>query len=301
MEPDGTLWNFGADPLRSELTLYCVAPTGELHSSHVVQVPQLPPIHDFATTNRHLIFLLTPLVLSKERIEGGASFAEACQWMPQLGMRVLTIDKRDWSERYYDLEPGCVFHVANAWEDAQGVIRLHYLRADNPMSMIAGWSVMRGEYRHQEGARLTELILDPIKGTAKHTGTGTLEAEFPAVEASEVGQAYTRVMCLERTESRDADVPGYDQVAVIDVSSGHRQHFKYGDDWLVEEHVLADDPGSLRSRWIVGMALDLRAKKSVVSVFDADHLADGPVTQARLEHPIPLGLHGTFSSLRAAM
>ena len=299
VEADGTLWNFGADPLNGELTIYCVARTGELIRSHVASLSQLPPIHDFATTGNHLVFLLSPLVLSKERLDGGASFAEACQWLPRQGMRALTIDKRDWSERFYDLPPGCLFHVANAWEDGNGTIRMHYMRADNPMSMIAGWSVMRGEYRHQEGARLTEVILDPARGKVTQTTVGELESEFPSIEASEVGREYTRILCLERTSGRAVGSPGYDQVAIVDVDSGRRQQFTYGDDWLVEEHIYADDPGSTRSRWILGMALDLLAKQSVINVFDANHLGDGPVAQARLDRSLPLGLHGNFRSSRA--
>lgn len=299
VEPDGTLWNFGVNPLKGELTLYCVAPSGELRSSHVANVSPLPPVHDFATTRNHLVFLLSPLVLNKERLEDGASFAEACQWRPELGMRVLTIDKRDWSERYFDLEPGFLFHVANAWEDKDGVIRLHYMRAESPMSMIAGWSVMRGEYRHQEGARLTALVLNPANVTATQSLPGDFEAEFPAVEPSEVSCPHTRVLCIERTPGRPADMPGYDQVALIDATNGRRQQFAYGNDWMVEEHVFADDPDRTRSRWILGMALDLRAGQSVVNVFDADCLGDGPVTQARLELALPLGLHGTFRSLHA--
>ena len=298
LEIDGTLWNFGVNPLTGELTIYCIAPSGQLIRSHVARVAQLPLIHDFAVTSRHLVFLLSPLIVSKERLEAGASFAESCQWLPQLGMRVLTIDKRDWSEKYYDLPPGCLFHVVNAWEDQQGTIRLHYLRAASPMSMRAGWSVMRGEYRHQEGARLTELVLNPTRGTAAQVTVGELEAEFPAVEASEVGRSYTRVLCLERTLRRPADIPGYDQVACIDITSGQRQHFTYGDDWLVEEHIFADVPGAARSRWILGMALDLRARQSVINIFDAQHLDEGPVVQARLDRALPLGLHGTFRPSR---
>lgn len=299
IETDGTLWNFGVDPLKGELTLYCVAPSGEMRSSHVASVSPLPPVHDFATTRNHLVFLLSPLVLNKERLEDGASFAEACQWLPELGMKVLTIDKRDGSERYYELEPGFLFHVANAWEDNRGVIRLHYMRADSPMSMIGGWSVMRGEYRHQEGARLTELVLDPARGTVTQSVAGEFESEFPAVEPSEVARAHTRVLCLERTPGRPADLPGYDQVALIDVTSGRRQHFGFGKNWLVEEHIFADDPDRPRSRWILGMALDLRTGQSVVNVLDADHLGNGPVSQARLEQALPLGLHGTYRSDRA--
>ena len=155
VEPDGTLWNFGIDPLNEELTIYHAAPDGRLLRSHVASVHQLPPTHDFAVTKRHLVFLLPPLILNKERLKAGASFAEACQWTPSLGMRVLTIDKADWSQQFFDLPPGCLFHIANAWEDGSGVIRMHYMRSEDPLSLLAGWTVMRGEYRHHQGARLT--------------------------------------------------------------------------------------------------------------------------------------------------
>ena len=59
LEGDGTLWNFGANPLKDELTLYCIARSGELIASHVSRISQLPPIHDFATTSNHLVFLLS--------------------------------------------------------------------------------------------------------------------------------------------------------------------------------------------------------------------------------------------------
>jgi len=40
------------------------------------------------------------------------------------------------------------------------------MRSEDSMSPLSGCSVMRGEYRHQEGARLTSLVLDPATGTA---------------------------------------------------------------------------------------------------------------------------------------
>ena len=47
VERDGSLWNFGIDPLKGELTLYNVAADGRLLHRHVVNVEQLPPTHDF--------------------------------------------------------------------------------------------------------------------------------------------------------------------------------------------------------------------------------------------------------------
>ena len=297
LERDGSLWNFGADPLSGELTLYHVAADGRLLRSHIVKVEQLPPTHDFAVTEHHLVFLLPPLILNKDRLASGVSFAESCQWSPALGMRVLTIDKNDWSQHSYNLPAGCLFHVANAWEDKDGTIQLQYMRSDDPMSLLSGWSVMRGEYRHQEGARLTSLVLDPVAGTATQATIGELEGEFPIVSANDVGQRYEHVLCVERSAARASDVPGFDQVAIINVESGDSHRFSYGNDWLVEEHLFVRADGEARSHWIVGTALDLAEGQTVLSIFNAEALDDGPVAQARLPYALPLGLHGTYRPL----
>jgi carotenoid cleavage dioxygenase len=77
-------------------------------------------------------------------------------------------------------------------------------------------------------------------------------------------------------------------------STGEVRRFKYGDDWLVEEHVFAGVRGDPASRWILGTALDLREDKTVLSVFDVHGVADGPIAQARLPYSVPLGLHGSY-------
>ena len=204
-------------------------------------------------------------------------------------MRVITVDKRDWSTRFYSLPAGCVFHISNAWEDPEGIIRLEYMRAAEPMSLIAGWTVMRGEYRHYEGARLTSLVIHPGKGTASQMALGTQEAEFPVVESSHVGLRHRHVLCLERSDGRGADTPGFDQIALVDVETGGTQRFTYGDDWLVEEHVFAARSGVERCDWIVGTAIDLRARQTVLSVFEADGISNGPMLQARFPYALPLG------------
>ncbi len=294
IEADGSLWNFGVDPLHGQLTIYHVAASGEVLRSHVISLERLSPTHDFAVTAKHLVFLFPPLVLDSERLMSGSSFAEACHWTPSMGMRVLTVSKADWSQRWYELPSGCLFHVANAWEDPQGVIRLHYMRSDGPMSLLAGWSVMRGQYRHVDGAHLFAVRLDPSRGTAVQESMGLGEAEFPVVESSDVGRDYRQVLCLERRASHQSDVPGFDQVALIDVEGGDGQRFAYGDDWLVEEHVMARARCEERARWVIGTALDLKSQATVLSVFKASHIGDGPVAQARLPYALPLGLHGTY-------
>jgi all-trans-8'-apo-beta-carotenal 15,15'-oxygenase len=44
----------------------------------------------------------------------------------------------------------------------------------------------------------------------------------------------------------------------------------------------------------VGTALDLAQGATLLSVFDAQRLADGPLAQASMPRVMPLGLHGAF-------
>jgi carotenoid cleavage dioxygenase-like enzyme len=100
---------------------------------------------------------------------------------------------------------------------------------------------------------------------------------------------------LERTAQRRIDLPGFDVVALYDVKSGTSRRFAYGDGWLVEEHLFVAPPGEPRPRWIIGTALDTNADQTVLSVFDVDNVADGPIAQARLPYSLPLGLHGSYT------
>jgi all-trans-8'-apo-beta-carotenal 15,15'-oxygenase len=292
VDQDGTMWNFGVDPISDELTIYRIDPGGMIRDFHTITVERISPAHDFAVTEHHLVFLLPPLTLNRERLEAGTSFAEACQWSPELGMRVLVVDKHDWSTRRLTLPPGCLFHVANAWEEGD-IMHVDYMRSEDPMSLIAGWSVMAGEYRHHPGARLTSAFLDLKSGEVNQSVVGDREAEFPVIAPADVGRPHASLLCLERTPARAADLPGFDAVA-LHTAGGSVSRFAYGDDWLVEEHVFAAPRGGSIPRWILGTALDLQHDQTVLSIFDVRGLSDGPVAQARLPYSLPLGLHGSY-------
>ena len=103
-------------------------------------------------------------------------------------------------------------------------------------------------------------------------------------------------MCIGRSARRDVGVPGYDELVSFAVETGSAQRYSFGADRLIEEHVLVPDPSdpSGPALWAVGTALDLQRGRTVMSVFRADQISDGPVAQATLPYAIPVGLHGCF-------
>ena len=65
---------------------------------------------------------------------------------------------------------------------------------------------------------------------------------------------------------------------------------------IPEEHLFVPRPGSAPESdgWIVGTAIDYAAEQSLLNVFDAANVADGPLVTARLPYALPIGLHGKF-------
>ncbi|MCW8196872.1 carotenoid oxygenase [Verminephrobacter aporrectodeae subsp. tuberculatae] len=295
VDPDGTVWNFGLGSGQQHglLALYEIAPEGRLRRAAVVPVADLPMVHDFAVTERHLVFLLPPLVYDGKRREAGASLLDAHVWRPELGMRALVVEKRDWDKRQMlALPAGFLFHVGNAWEEdtPRGTrIHLDYARTDNADPVF---TTLREVMR----ARLVRNLRPQLSIATLNLGTGQatqqtlpLEAEFPRIDPRRVGLRHRHV--VHATQVRP-DLPGFGAVARTNVENGRSQRFSYGAQAIVEEHVFI--PDGTRPGWVLGTAFDFGRQKTLLSCFAADHLAAGPVAQATLAYALPLGLHGAF-------
>jgi carotenoid cleavage dioxygenase-like enzyme len=293
VDPDGTIWNFGVGSGQGLLVLYEIAPDGALRRADAVPVPDVPMIHDFAVTQHHLVFLMPPLVHDAQRSNANTSFLDAHVWQPERGMRVLVVDKKEWSRRKtLQLPTGFLFHLGNAWEEetSQGtVITLDYVRADRPDSLFTSTrEVMRGRYLKVSEPHLAVARLDLGAGSASQTLL-PVEAEFPRIDPRRVGLRHRTVVHATQAAG---DRPGFIAVARTDVESGQSERYAYGRDFMVEEHVFVPDGSG--AGWVLGTALDLSRRCTVLSCFAADRLADGPMAQATLPRALPLGLHGAF-------
>lgn len=295
IEPDGTLWNFGVTSFRGLLSIYRVDRRGALAQAVTLPVKDIAMVHDFAVTARHLVFLLPPLVFDVERARRGSSFLDAHVWRPELGMRVLVLPKDQLDKpQWFNLPAGFVFHLGNAWEDAAGQITLDYIRSPSAWHATQGLQLlMRGRYEAHDFATITQLRLDTRSGRA-HQTLLTHVAEFPRVDPRVVGRRHGQLFVAARQGLGDR--PGWDAVMRMDLDSGRTDSYRYGPDVMVEEHVFVPRPGSSREGdgWLLGTALDLAKQQMLFSVFDATHLAAGPLAQGRLARPMPLGLHAIF-------
>lgn len=291
---DGSLWNFGATGGQL-LVIYHIGADGRLKKADGIPVPGTPMLHDFAITAQHLIFLMPPMVLEMDRLRAGHSVLDSYQWHAGAPMRVLTVDKHDWSkQRWYELPSGFVFHLGNAWEESGGIIRFDYLRYANARVVTDSFrAVMTGEDVDLQRAQLAQVRLNPENGGAEQRLLPG-NCEFPALDPRSVGVRQRYLVLTEATG--DTQHPGFNALRRIDLDRENVQGYRFEAGTLVEEHLVIpktpDAPDG--DAWLLGTVLDTRASETRLTLFDAAHLADGPIAQAALPYSLPLGFHSHF-------
>lgn len=294
VEPDGTLWNFGAFSGSDRIALYRIGAAGNVLQTGVIEVPQVAMLHDFAVSARHLVFVIPPYDVGDDP---NLSLAERHVWAGNArGTRVVVVAKDTLTvRRVYELPPRMVFHFGNAWDEAGGA-RTHFdlvLHEGDMLAATAG--VMAGEREPNRPATHYAVRVSLDHASGRVDTTRLLDgAEFPRVADAVVGRRH-RSLVLLSSDAANASLT-LDTVNVVDVDSGRADRWRFGPGWRVEEHVLVPRPGarSELDAWLVGVAQDTQGGASAMTVFDAARVNAGPVAVARLPYRTPHCFHGNF-------
>ncbi len=282
LEADGRMWNFGlaqwAGPTGS-LALYALSPKIGLERVTLLPLPFAGYMHSFAMTDRWLLFYLSPHVFERGRAK---SYVRSHAWKPELGGRVLMVDKNDFeNRRWLDAPAGFVFHFADAKEAPGGGVKLRACWADRPAVMEeAMFRVMCGEPAELvDASELVEITVSS-SGAVRLERTG-IAGDFPISDPR--GESPFLVVARERELERIG-------------AGGRSRILRVPGRVLLEEHRFVPrgpDPGD---GWLVGTGYDLDARCSVLTVFDGTSASSSPVLVARMNRRIPFGFHGWFVS-----
>jgi carotenoid cleavage dioxygenase len=292
VEADGTVWNFGS--AGGQLFVYQISPRGEVQRQAALDVQAPAMLHDFAVSQRHLVFLLAPITLDAAALRAGSSMLGAMRWAGDQPTRVLLVDKADLTrQRIFEMPASHVFHFGNAWDDGQ-LLRVDYVQSvPLPEYNALSARMMRGERTPRD--RSTPRVLEIALATGRLRLHERDEAvEFPVVDPRVVAQRH-RLVWYPTAVATGARW-GFNGLMRLDIESGARERFSFGDEVVVEEHVVVPRPGSTREGegWLVGMGYDIRRERSFFTVFDALALGAGPVARAWLPYWVPYGFHGKF-------
>ncbi len=294
-EIDGNLWNFGTLPGSDQLALYHLAADGRVINFGIVKIPQLAMVHDFVMSAAHLIFLIPPYDLV-----GGAnlSFVERHQWAGSgtnaRPLRVVVVSKADLQIRQiFELPPRMVFHFGNAFDDGNTTRFDAVLHEGDVIQELA--NLMTGSLQVDPARRsyTSQISLDYARKTATETRLFG-SSEFPRVAPQVMARRHRRLVLL----SPATDKPGLllNTVNLLNTDNGAAQSYRFDAGWAVEEHILVPRPSARfeSDGYLLGVAQNINLKQTVLTVFDAAKVADGPIALAHLPYRAPHCFHGNF-------
>lgn len=286
-EPGGDIWNLGVSGAKA--LVWRVGADGALASAQMIDLPVASYVHDFTATARHLVLVLQPWVQTRMT----PPFADSFAWKPELGTRVLVLDKDDLSKRrVYELPSLFAFHYGAAWEEADGTIRFDgCFSPDASFATVNGRRLMEGSWTPEPAPILGMVALRP-DGRATLDSTG-VAAEFPRTDGRVAGGP--RRWTIHATGA-DRDTPLFSGVATHDWTGGRSDTFTFDAGHLTEEAVFVARPGGTAELdgWLLMPSVNMRARATELHVFDARRLAEGPLCTWRADRVLPVSLHGGF-------
>ena len=294
-EPDGTTWNFGS--VGGRMVVYQLSAAGAVLKTATFEIPPTAMLHDFAVSQRYLVFLIAPVTMELRLLREGGSMIDAMKWRGDDATKVLIIDKADLSQRrILEMPATFVFHFGNAWDDGQQ-IQLDFVQgAPLPVINKSLEALMRGERPPQRAStpRFMRITLAGDKGGRIEMQARDELVEFPVVDPRVVARRNQFVYYPVAVDTGARW--GFNGLMRLNVDSGARERFVFGADTVIEEHVLVPKPGSRREGegWLLGMGYDIGKKLSFASVFDAEAISAGPIARVWLPYWLPYGFHGRF-------
>lgn len=292
-ERDGSYWNFGFAPYAGAggtLVIYRFRPGTGMEAVTPLPLPFPGYLHDFAQTDRHLLFLLPPYRYDPA---AGRTFVDRFRWEPETGSRLLVLDKDDLTRRQvFELPAGFVFHFGHAALKGRE-LRLQLCWYDSPALMASGMTslVAHGQTASPTHARASTVVADLGSGRAALETSGTV-LEFPGFDERADPAA---ALLYGAGKAGVAGERPVDTVAAWNPATGAVDEYRYSYGVQAEEPLFVPEDSAKPGRgWLLQTYLDCNAGFTGLNVFDAEAVAAGPLASATMARALPLGFHGTF-------
>lgn len=288
--------------LSSTMTYGTLGRDGRVTRVERFEAPYCSMVHDFAVTERHVVFPILPLSGSMKRaMSGQMPYA----WEPELGghVGVLRRDQGVASLRWFRAESCYVFHVLNAWDEGGrvfvDVIQYDeaplFPHADNRRSVANGRPRgASGSSPAGVGGKLVRWTLDLDGGTDAFTRTQVddMNGEFPRLDERWAGSRNRFGTFVG--ESRGDGAP--DTIAWLDLRAGTRTAFTLPRGDVASEPVFVPRSHSAAEGdgWLLTVVWRGEERRSDMIVLDTCGVDKGPVATVRLAHRVPFGFHGNW-------
>lgn len=302
----GELFNFGVEALpRLALGCYRVDSAGRLQHLARVPLPRFVFNHDFALTERHLVFVIHPLQVSRPgalRIALGLSAMDReLRFDPAKGTRIVLVPRDGGAPKVTEYKGIFYTHVNNAYEDGTDTV-VDLVRYDvgpdvegfREEFVSATRGFRTGDYPFA-GGQLSRLRIT-ASGRATLEGLSDSLGDFAQYDTRLTGRAHRYGYLAIRTTGGAPSA-----IAKVDHHSGREWRHELPVDHPVSEPIFvprAPDAGE-DDGWLLAVAYDPAQHRSRLLIIDARDPAGDPAAVAHLRHHVPQGFHGTFTQQAA--
>lgn len=278
----GELHFFGYGFLPPFLTYHRVDAGGRLVQSEVIEVPGPTMMHDFAVTDRHVVFMDLPIVFDLERaVAGGMPFVWSDDYGARLG--IMPRGGGNGDLRWFEIEPCYVFHPFNAY-DENGSIVLDVCRYPR---------LWRGDPGTVERAFLHRWTIDLQAGRVQEQPLDDRGIEFPRVDERRTGAPHRygyAVVGLAELEEQTTSLVKYD------LATGGAEVRDFGPGRAAAEAVFVPESATAAEDegFLMFYLYDAARDGSDFVILDARHVTAEPVAVVPLPQRVPFGFHGNW-------
>jgi carotenoid cleavage dioxygenase-like enzyme len=280
----GEMHFFGYRPMPPFLTYHVAHRDGRIIRSLEIPVKGPTMIHEIALTRNHVIFLDLPVVFDLQLARQGTM---PYRWSDSYGARVGILPRGMpvAALRWVEVEPCYVYHVANAFETAEGEIVIdaawyaeHW--RDGPSASTF------------DSARMKRWRIAPGAGRAHESFLDERAVEFPRIDDRLTGLPCRHAYAV----ATDGDLAGgaYGALIHYDLETGKSAVHAFGGGIPSEFCVapISDAPDA--ACVAMGFVYDPLRGGSDLVILDAAHIAGPPLATVRLPRRVPQGFHGNW-------
>jgi carotenoid cleavage dioxygenase len=281
----GEMLFFGYDLFKPPYLRFHVADRhGKLVLSKEVTIPRATMMHDFAITERHVVFLDLPVVYDLG-LAGKRPFP--AEWRPEAGARI-GVMPRDASTapRWFDVEPSYVFHTVNAYDEGHTVV-LDVVRHEQMFTDdLYGWGDGTGT--------LDRWTIDLRAGRVREQRIDGRTQEFPTVDPRVLGRQHR--YAYSATARLGDFVEPFGTLLQHDLKSGTRTAAELGPGRQAGEGVFvpAAATSAENEGWVLSVVYNALEDSSALVILDATDFGGEPVATVALPQRVPFGFHGIW-------
>ena len=288
----GDMYNFGVEFIPTpHLRVYRTDREGRLRHYRSVSLPYVAMVHDFAITERYLVFLVSPIIPDGVPIALGLkSFGDGMRYRPERGSSFVLIPRDGGKIRRIEHNAVLQFHLSNAYDDRGDVVLdVITYRGGELLECIARFRTSPLDRAPSEFTRFRVTA----SGRVIAEQLSDRSCEFPRHHPDREGRPHR----YSYVNTREHLGTLFDAVTKLDLSDNTETGYPVqtpGNSFC--EPVFTPRPGAADEDdgWLLTVEYLADTHTSRLVILDAKDLERGPVATAELTHHVPQGFHGSF-------